>query len=214
MHIPDGFLDIKTVASTYTAAGAAGAYAVSKTKRILGEEKVPLLGVVAAFVFAAQMVNFPVFSGTSGHLMGGVLSALLVGPWAGFLVMASVLIVQALVFSDGGLTALGANIFNMGFIGTICAYWIYVFLQKIIKNKNVSVFISAWASVFLASLAVAVELSLSGYVSLKLSLVAMGTVHALIGIGEGLITIGIIKSISMVRPDLLVTESAVVSDAR
>lgn len=203
MHIPDGFLDLKTIASTYLASGAASAYAVQKVKKTIGEEKVPLLGVTAAFIFAAQMVNFPIVSGTSGHLIGGMLSALLLGPWAGFLVIVSVLIVQALVFADGGLTALGANILNMGVIGTVGAYYLYRAISSLIPNRSASIFLASWGSVFFSSIACAIEIAISGYAKLIPALIAMGGIHALIGIGEGIITTGIIKAITSVRPDLI-----------
>ncbi len=203
MHIPDGFLDLKTVAGTYLASGAAGAYAVQKVKKTIGEEKIPLLGVTAAFIFAAQMVNFPIFSGTSGHLMGGMLAALLLGPWAGFLAIVSVLIVQALIFADGGLTALGANILNMGVIGTIGAYQLYRTISRFIPGKSLPIFLSSFASVFLAAIACAIEISISGYSKFIPALIAMGGIHALIGIGEGIITTGIFQAISSVRPDLV-----------
>lgn len=211
MHIPDGFLDLKTLTGTYLASGAAGAYAIQKIKKVIGEEKVPLLGVTAAFIFAAQMVNFPIISGTSGHLIGGMLAALLLGPWAGFLVIVSVLIVQAFVFADGGLTALGANILNMGVIGTIGAYWSYRAISSFIPNQSASVFLASWGSVFFASIAAGIEISISGYAKLVPALVAMGGIHALIGVGEGIITTGIIQAISSVRPDLIAEAERTVS---
>ena len=119
MHIPDGFVNIPVAAATYVASGGSLAYAVRRTNEELGEKQVPLMGVMGAFIFAAQMLNFPVAGGTSGHLIGGALAAILLGPWAGMLIMASVLIVQALIFQDGGLVALGANVFNMGVVACL-----------------------------------------------------------------------------------------------
>ncbi len=122
MHIPDGFLNIATVATTYAASAGGVGYAVREANRKLREKHVPLMGVLAAFIFAAQMLNFPVAGGTSGHLIGAALAAILLGPWAAVLIMACVLLAQSLIFQDGGLLALGANIFNMGIIASFSSY--------------------------------------------------------------------------------------------
>lgn len=203
MHIPDGFLDGKTIATTYASAGAVSAYVIKKAKEKIGEEKIPLLGVTAAFIFAAQMVNFPVFSGTSGHLIGGLLAALLAGPWGGFLIMSSVLIVQSLIFADGGLTALGANIFNMAFLGSVVGWYLYKWLISFIKNRRTAVIISSFLSVELAAFACSLELAFSNTAPLSLILPAMLGVHAIIGTGEAVITIGVIEAVRKVRPDLI-----------
>lgn len=203
MHIPDGFLDVKTVVSTYALSSAAGVASLSRVRKKLEDEKAPLLGVLAAFIFAAQMVNFPVLNGTSGHLIGGLLAALLVGPWAGFFVIASVLFVQAIGFQDGGIAAFGANVFNMAVIGTIGAYWIFVGVKRLTRSYWVSAAVAAWASVVLASVACALELWASGHVALDLVLPAMAGVHAVIGIGEAVITVGVVRAIAAVRPDVL-----------
>lgn len=205
MHIPDGFLDVKTFSVFYGISVLAIGLAVRKLNNHLSEKHIPLLGVLAAFIFAAQMLNFPVAAGTSGHFMGGVLAGILLGPLSGLLVMATVLIVQCFIFQDGGLTALGANIFNMGIIGAVGGSCIYTVLGKIL-NKTCSAFIAGWVSIILASAFCAAELAISGTVPLKIVFIAMVSVHSVIGIGEGLITIAVLGFILKVRPDLLKIE--------
>lgn len=211
MHIPDGFLDARTWV-TLSAVSAAGlSVAVRKTRSVLGERQVPLMGVMAAFIFAAQMVNFPVAGGTSGHFMGGVLAAVFLGPLSGMLVMAVVLIVQCLVFQDGGITALGPNIFNMGMVGGIGGYLVFRGLVALIPGpgfRSVALFAAAWISIVLASLACALELALSGTVPLAVALPAMAGVHALIGIGEGFITVLVANAVLRMRPDLWEVQKA------
>jgi len=204
MHIPDGFLSINTWVSTWIISIAGISYCVKKTEQILKDKMIPLMGVISAFIFAAQMINFPVMSGTSGHLLGGVLAAVLLGPFAGAIVLAVVLVAQCLIFQDGGLTALGANIFNMSFLGTIGGYFIYRMIQKIIgENKGIVLgsAISAWFSVVIASTACAIELAISGISPLNIVLPAMVLVHVVIG--EGLITCLVISFVLKVRPDLI-----------
>jgi cobalt/nickel transport system permease protein len=209
MHIPDGFLDTKTWLALDLASATTLGVAVRKTRNIIGEKQIPLMGVMAAFIFAAQMINFPVAAGTSGHFMGGVLAAILLGPFSAGLILAVVLIVQCVVFQDGGITALGANIFNMGIIGNIGGYMLYLAARRLGGKSRVStgaVFVAAWLSIVLAAGACAVELALSGTVPLKVALPAMAGVHAIIGVGEGLITVLVLKFIMRVRPDLLELE--------
>ena len=207
MHIPDGFLNVATVATTYAASGGAVAYAVKATNKKLGEKHVPLMGVLAAFIFAAQMLNFPVAGGTSGHLIGATLAAILLGPWASVLIMSCVLLAQSLIFQDGGLLALGANIFNMGIIASFSGYYLYRLVAFIMgesrKGKLVGGFVGAWGSVFLASIACAIELALSGASPMAVVLPAMAGFHALIGIGEGLITGAALSVVLATRTDLL-----------
>mgnify|MGYP001606507574 CR=1 FL=1 len=136
MHIPDGFLNTKPFLALYGISFLAIGISVKKTNRKHGEKNVPLMGVMSAFIFAAQLLDFPIAGGTSGHFMGGVLTAILLGPWTGLLIMTAILIVQCIIFQDGGLTALGANIFNMGIIGSVFGYYIYLPITKIIKNIN------------------------------------------------------------------------------
>jgi len=157
------------------------------------KKKIEDLATVAAFIFACQMINFPVQSGTSGHFLGGMLAAIVLGPWLGSLALMSVLVVQAFIFSDGGVTALGANIFNMAIIGTILSYGVYLVFKKYLKNQWLAIALASWFSVVLASACCAVELAVSGAIPLNLVLPAMVKVHALIGITEALITIFALK---------------------
>ena len=207
MHIPDGFVSTGVAAVTWAASAAGVAYSSNKLGRELQEKQVPLMGVTAAFIFAAQMMNFTVAGGTSGHLLGAALAAILLGPWAGCLVLTAVLGVQALVFQDGGLVALGANIFNMAVLGVAVAWLTYRALRRALGSRTqatlISAFVAAWLSVFIASLAAAAELALSGTSPVALVFPAMGAVHVLIGIGEGLITAGVLAFLRSVRPDLL-----------
>lgn len=180
-------------------------YSLKKIDRELGDKHIPLMGVLAAFIFAAQMLNFPVVGGTSSHLLGAVLAAVLVGPYASVIVMSVVLIIQALVFQDGGVTALGANIFNMGVIGGILGYHIFYIVKKF-RGENSGIllgaFVAAWFAMFLGAFAAALELAFSGTIPLKIVLPAMLSIHSIAGVGEGLITVAIISSILKTRPDL------------
>jgi cobalt/nickel transport system permease protein len=210
MHIPDAVLDPKVAAIT-GAVGAAGLlYAVRKLERQLGERTTVLMGTMSAFVFAAQMVTFPVWLGVSGHLLGGVLSAVLLGPWAGALVVAAVLIVQCFLFNDGGVTALGANFINMGLIGSVGGYAIYAPIRRALggpKGTLIAAMVAAWFSVLLASGAFAIELATSGHRRDFLQVLTwMALVHALIGIGEALITGVVVRFVLLRRPDLLEPE--------
>ncbi len=172
----------------------------------IGENKIYKMAVIGAFVFAAQMVNFPVIGGTSGHLLGGVLAAVILGPLEGFLVIAIVLALQSLFFGDGGIMALGANIINIGLVGAIGGYYIYYFFNKKFKKKLLSAFLAAWISVILASVVCAMELVLSGTYSFGEILRAMILIHFFIGIGEGLITVCILKLLLRYCPKILKNE--------
>ena len=210
MHIPDGFLDAKTLALTGALSAGGLAVATRQVNRTLPRNKIPLMGLGAAFVFAAQMLNFPVAGGTSGHLLGGVLAGVLLGPGAEAIVIACVLTVQALLFSDGGVLALGANIFNMSFIGAVVGCAIYRTARKFLpglRGQITAVFFAAWLSTVLAAVTCAGELALSGTLPPGVVFPAMVSVHALIGIGEGLITALVILTIARPRPDLLDAEN-------
>lgn len=169
------------------------------------------MGVTAAFVFAAQMINFPIAGGTSGHFLGAVFSSVLLGPWASLLIMTIVLIVQCLGFADGGLTALGSNIFNMGVIGALGGYGIFFILYQLFGKSRKAFFfalaVSAWLSIAMGASAAAVELALSGTSPLRITLPAMAGIHALIGIGEAIITTTALSLILKTRPDLVVSYS-------
>lgn len=206
MHIPDGFVSVGTAAVTYVGSAGAIAYSVRRTNRELHERQVPLMGVMAAFIFAAQMLNFTVAGGTSGHLLGGALVAILLGPWAGTLVITAVLAVQALLFQDGGLLALGANVLNMAVVGVWSSYGIYVGLRRLVAGRRgiwAAGFAAAWASVVLAAAMASVELGISGVAPFGVVLPAMLGIHMLIGIGEGLITTGVLAFLAATRRDLL-----------
>jgi len=207
MHIPDGFLNVGTVAATLVVSAGGVGNAVRVANKKLGEKHVPLMGILAAFIFAAQMLNFPVAGGTSGHLIGAALAAILLGPWAAVLIMSCVLIAQSLIFQDGGLLALGANIFNMGIVASFSGYYLYRLFVSILgesrRSQLIGGFVGAWSSVFLASIVCAIELAVSGTSPIQVALPAMAGVHAFIGIGEGLITGAVLSLVLATRADLL-----------
>ncbi len=187
MHIPDGFLDARVWAGAAVMSAGAVGYAVRRTKEVLDDRQVPVMGVMAAFIFAAQMINFPVAPGASGHLLGGALVAILMGPWTATLLMTTVYTIQALIFQDGGITTLGANILNSAVIAPWVALWGYRALKRV-TGDGAAVFLSAWLSLVVAAGAAGVQLALSGTVPLGVVLPAILGWHMLIGIGEGLIT--------------------------
>lgn len=204
LHIPENFLSITVSIICWLITATVLGIAISRTNRSLGERQVPLMGVMAAFIFAAQMINFPVLGGTSGHLLGGVLAAITLGPWAGMLVMTAVIAVQALLFQDGGLLVMGANILNMGLVTAAIGYGLYRGFaggNRILKLSVAGV--AAWLSVMAGALFTSMELWLSGYAKLQIVIPAMLGVHALIGIGEALITVAALAFILQSRPDLL-----------
>jgi cobalt/nickel transport system permease protein len=207
LHTPDGFLTPLVSAVMWIATLVVMAYAVRRTNHVIDERAVPLMGVTAAFIFAAQMVNFPVFPGTSGHLLGGVLAAILLGPWAGTLVMASVVAVQALVYQDGGLVVMGANIFNMGILGTLGGYAVYRAVAGLLggeqRGRYPAAAVAAWVAVLGGALAITLQLAASGATDLAVALPVILGVHALIGLGEAAITVAAIAFIANVRGELL-----------
>jgi len=207
MHIPDGFLSNSINLATLGLSGITLAWSLKKAKQEITDREIPLIGVTAAFIFAAQMINFPVAGGTSGHFLGAALAAILLGPWISFIIMSLVLVLQCLGFADGGLTALGSNVLNMGLIGGVGVYYLFRLFQKLLP-KTTRGFLTAsalasWCSVFLASLACAVELALSGTSPAKIVIPAMAGFHALIGIGEALITTSILSAVLAARADLI-----------
>lgn len=208
MHIPDGFLDAK-VALTTTAVSVCGvSYALRTLKRRLDPEKIPVIGLTAAFVFAAQMLNFPVAGGASGHLMGAVLTSVLLGPSAAVLVMTSVLILQCFMFADGGVTALGANIFNMALVAPLTGYAIFSLACRLtgndLRGRIWSAAFAAWCSTMASSAACAAELAMSGTVPISLVLPAMAGVHLFIGLGEALLTAMIIAALARADSDFFI----------
>jgi len=215
LHIPDGFLTIFVSLVFWVITIVMVGLAVSKTNRTLGERQIPLMGVMAAFIFAAQMLNFPIAGGTSGHFLGGALAAIVLGPWAGILVMTSVVGVQALLFQDGGLLVMGANIFNMGILTAVIGFGFYrlVVGRKRVLRLTVAG-IGAWIATMSAALVTSLQLWLSGTTRLEIVLPAMLGVHALIGIGEALITVAALVYIEQTRPDLINPERTIQEGGR
>lgn len=209
MHVPDGFLNLPTSAATAVVATVGVGFAIRGARRELNERTAPLAGLVAAFVFATQMLNFPVAAGTSGHLLGGALAAILVGPWTATLCITVVLIVQAFLFADGGITALGTNITLMGLVGVWVGWGVFLLLVKVLPAKLASVpiagAIAGFVSVPTAAAAFAVLFAIGGTVPVPATTVAwaMVSVHVLIGIGEALITAAVLSAVLAVRPDLV-----------
>ncbi len=210
MHIPDGFLDPKVWASANVVSAGGLYYAVKKVRSTFDERKVPALGLAAAFIFAAQMINFPVVGGTSGHLIGGALAALLLGPWAAVIVLTTIVAVQALVFLDGGVAVLGANVLNMAIIAPLTGYYVFMLIKRLApRYPAAGIVIGAWMSVVAAALAGAAQLALSGVVPLAVVLPPMLFWHILIGLAEGLITVAVVRYVLATRPDLVQKEVAV-----
>lgn len=215
MHIPDGFLTLTVSIICWIITIITLSFAVSKTNKLLGEKQIPLMGVMAAFIFAAQMINFPVAGGTSGHLLGGVLAAVVLGPWAGMLVMTAVIALQAILFQDGGLLVMGANILNMGLITAAVGYGLYRSVSGSSKPvKLTGIGVAAWLSVMTGALFTSLQLWLSGTSQLSVVIPAMLGVHALIGLGEALITVSAVAFILQTRPDLLGEGSESASGSR
>jgi len=202
MHIPDGFLDPAVCLAAYAATLPYAVYAFSRI-RGLPPEKRSLIPVMAAAIFAAQMLNWPLVGGTSLHFVGGALSGILLGPWGGFAAMFLVLLVQCLVFHDGGITTLGANVLNMAIIDVLAGYAIYRVFPE--RYKAFGAFLGAWAGITLAGIAAGVELGLSSSMpySLQVTLPVMGGWHAALGLVEGLITAGVYEYLSRRAPYIL-----------
>jgi cobalt/nickel transport system permease protein len=215
LHIPDGFLSLTVSLVCWATAAAGVGLALWRSRKVLGERQVPLMGVLAAFIFAAQMLNFAVAGGTSGHLVGGALAAILLGPWAAVLTMTTVVAVQALLFQDGGLLVMGANVTNMAIVATLVAYGVYRGMRLLAGERRWGLlaggFAAAWLSVVVSAVACAVQLGFSGTSPIGVALPAMAGIHALIGVGEGLITLGALALVATVRPDLVQTGEARVS---
>ena len=211
MHIPDGMLSPTVVASADVASVGMLAYAVSWVRRNFDQRRIVLMAVMSALVFALQMLNFPVAGATSGHFAGGAAAAIMLGPWPAAIVLTTVLFVQALLFADGGIIALGANVLNMAIIGPLVGYAIWRVARRFLRGQLGTVgaaFAAAWAAVMVSALAAGVEIWLSGSARLTLIIGAMAFWHALIGIGEGLITAGLVTYVLKVRPDLLGSEKS------
>lgn len=207
MHIPDGFLSPEVAASAAVLAAGAVAIGLRRAEAELDERRVPLLGVTGAFVFAAQMLNFPVAGGTSGHFLGAGLAAVLLGPWLACLVLAVVVCTQALVFADGGITALGANVLNMGVVGALLMGGLALGARRVLPRGRTALLATAgagaWLAVMAGATATALELAGSGTVALGTVLPAMLGVHALIGVGEAVVTVAAVSAVLATRPDLV-----------
>ena len=209
MHIPDGFINAGTSLVAGGIAAGGTAVCLNQASKTLDDRQIPMVGLSAAFIFAVQMLNFPVASGTSGHLLGGVLAAVLVGPWAGAICVTVVLFVQALLFADGGLSALGLNVVNMALVGSFVGYGIFLAIRRIMPAKRSSVVVASGIAAGLAPVLAAVVFTLeyaiggSGVASVGNVAAAMIGVHLLIGIGEGVITAMTISAVLASRPDLV-----------
>jgi cobalt/nickel transport system permease protein len=206
MHIPDGFLDAKTAAVSAALSVAGVGVALRQARKTLPARRVPLMGLAAAFVFAAQMLNFPVVGGTSGHLIGATMTAVLLGPSAAVVVLTAVLLVQCFLFNDGGVTALGANVFNMAIVGSLSGYAVYRSVRRLfpgLRGTVLAAAFAAWCSTVLAAVSCAGQLVFSGTLRWSVAFPAMANVHMLIGIGEGSITALVITAIARTRPELV-----------
>ncbi|SEO89674.1 energy-coupling factor ABC transporter permease [Trujillonella endophytica] len=209
MHVPDGFLDAPTSVATGLVAAGTVAVALRGARRELDERTAPLAGLTAAFVFAVQMMNFPVGAGTSGHLIGGALTAILVGPWTAVLCMTVVLVVQAVLFADGGLTALGTNVTLMGLVAVVLGYGVFRLLVRLLPPTRTAVLAGAAAgaliSVPASALAFVGLFAVGGVADVSLGAVAatMGGIHLFIGAGEAAITVAVLGAVLTVRPDLV-----------
>lgn len=197
MHIPDGFLDIKTLAVTNLTSVVFLTYAVRKINKSITPDRIPLMGICAVFVFTLQLFTFPVIGGTSIHLLGSVLISVLLGPLSGLLVVSSALILQALLFQHGGIICIGANILNIGIVGCMLGYIIY----KIFPTRLLAA-IACWITVVLGSVLCAVEMFFSGKIDLKYGLICMLSTHAVTGLVEAIATFSILSAIYMIRPDI------------
>jgi cobalamin biosynthesis protein CbiM len=209
VHIPDGFIDAPTSLAFGAATVAAVGLGLKGAKRTLSEKAAPMAGLTAVYIFAAQMINFPVASGTSGHLIGGALAAILVGPYAGLLAMTVVLIIQSLMFADGGLSAIGLNVFNMGVITVVVGWLVFKLFTYLLPRRTSSVVVAAFLAAFISVPASAagfvVQYAIGGTATFSINtvLAAMISVHVLIGIGEAIITAMTISAVLAVRPDLV-----------
>jgi cobalt/nickel transport system permease protein len=218
LHIPDGFLSTQIAILFWVISIIIIGYALKRVGKDLGERQMPLMGVLAAAIFAGQMLNFSVAGGTSGHLLGATLATILLGPWAAMIVMTTVASIQALIFQDGGLLALGTNLFNMAVIGVTVSYFTYTSIKKLSRGKSWGIFVggtlAAWLSIVTAALATALQLALSGTSPANIAIPAMGGIHMLIGLGEGLITFGALAFLYGTRRDLFHLEKAAPSGSK
>jgi cobalt/nickel transport system permease protein len=203
LHIPDGFLSIAIALLCWLVTLAVLTVAVRNAQKVYDERLAPLAGIMAAFIFAGQMINFPVSGGTSGHLIGATLAFVVLGPWLGLLAMTAVIVLQALLFQDGGLIVMGANILVMGIVPGMVGYGLYQLVRGQSRSLQTAVVgLAAWLSVMLAAFVTALLLGFSGTTSLAVAIPAMLGIHALIGLGEALITVAALSFITQARPEL------------
>lgn len=209
MHIPDGFIDLPVSAAAAVVSGSAITVALRKSRGSMEQEVAPMAGLTAVFIFAVQMLNFPVAAGTSGHLLGGALAAILVGPWVALLAMTVVLSLQAFIFADGGLSAIGLNILNMGVLTVVVGWLVFKIVLKVLPKKDTSVVaasaVAAFISVPMSAMGFVVQYAIggSGIIELDKVLGAMLSVHILIGIGEAVISALTIGAVLATRSDLV-----------
>ncbi|MFX1511858.1 MAG: energy-coupling factor ABC transporter permease [Promethearchaeota archaeon] len=204
MHIPDGFISLPILIVTWFITIGFVAYSLYQLREI-NEKQLSYMAVLGAVVFGAQMLNFPIASGTSGHLGGAVLIAAIVGPWASIITMTVILTIQCLVFADGGILALGANIMNMGVIGALVGYSIFDSIRKLIKNDIgywIGSFLGASIAVMVAAIFTAIEIGLSGISDLKTAVIVMTIWHTIIGVGEGIITASVLGYLKTIEFDI------------
>lgn len=206
MHIPDAFIPLSQGAIYWIVALIFIALSLRWAKKEMSEEKIPLVAVLAAGIFAIQAFNLPVAMGTSGHLVGGALAAIILGsPFAAVFILTLVLVIQGILFGDGGITTMGANIINMGVIGGFVGFYTFKGLMGVSKNMPVSAFLAAWLACLIPALACAVEMFIAGTFPLAEGMVAMGVYHAAIGVIEGIVTVAAVYLIATARPDLVDT---------
>jgi len=205
MHIPDGFIPLLQCAVYWAAAAVFIALALRWARRELDESRVPLLAIMAAGIFALQALNIPIPWGTSGHMVGGVLTAIVfASPWAGVLVLTLVLVIQGLVFADGGITVMGANILLMGVVSTFVGYYAYAALARVRVPALGAAFVGAWVGLFVSAVACAVVLAAAGTFPLVEGLLFMGTYHAVIGVvAEGVVTVAVLALLMHAAPEVL-----------
>ena len=206
MHIPDGMLSTPTWAASWVGAAGMLGWAVREVRRRFSDARLVLMAVLASLIFALQMLNFPVAGGTSGHFTGGAAAAIVLGPWPAVVILTTVLVIQALVFADGGITALGANILNIAVIGPFVGWWAYSLVSRTRGSKSakaVGAFVAAWLAAVVSAASVAVMVWVSGGAPFGLVVGSMGFWHSLIGLGEGFITAGLVTYLTATRPALL-----------
>ncbi|MEM2357459.1 MAG: energy-coupling factor ABC transporter permease, partial [Candidatus Bathyarchaeia archaeon] len=190
MHIPDGFLDLKICSVTYVLTAVFWFFAFRKAKKVLTDKQIPLMAVLTAMFFAAQMMNYPIIGGTTAHLLGGPILAITLGPYGGLISMTIILLIQALFFGDGGITTFGANVWNMGVIGVFVPYIIWALFPKNKKGMILGAFIGAFIGDVLAAISAGLELGLSAkfLYGVSIAVPAMALHHSIMGVGEGIVT--------------------------